>query len=123
MKASITTSSHSSTSTSTSTTVRRIVNADGSGSGSLFEREKEEIQAYGKKMVGIKDIDNVMDKDREGVKYKDKVKDVDMDAEVSESSSSLPFIQNRLIHYGVYCGPGPADAFGGENRIGYNRTG
>ena len=23
-------------------------------------------------------------------------------------------IQNRLVHYGVYCGPGPADAFSGQ---------
>ncbi len=23
------------------------------------------------------------------------------------------FIQNRMLHYGVYCGPGPADAFSG----------
>jgi hypothetical protein len=25
-------------------------------------------------------------------------------------------IQNRLVHYGVYCGPGPADAFSGDNK-------
>ena len=23
------------------------------------------------------------------------------------------FVQNRMLHYGVYCGPGPADAFAG----------
>ena len=26
-------------------------------------------------------------------------------------------IQNRIVHYGVYCGPGPADAFSGINLI------
>ena len=33
-----------------------------------------------------------------------------------EESGVLP-IQNRLVHYGVYCGPGPADAFSGWNDI------
>ena len=28
-----------------------------------------------------------------------------------------PFIQNRMLHYGVYCGPGPADAFSGAPAV------
>ena len=30
-----------------------------------------------------------------------------------KEDSGVVQIQNRLVHYGVYCGPGPADAFSG----------
>ena len=51
--------------------------------------------------------------DQNKARGKEEEKEKVMNSERKRESESV--IQNRLVHYGVYCGPGPADAFSGDN--------
>jgi hypothetical protein len=51
--------------------------------------------------------------DQNKAREKEEEKEKVMYSERKRESESV--IQNRLVHYGVYCGPGPADAFSGDN--------
>lgn len=47
-----------------------------------------------------------------GIPYKDRIEEGNRGG-IGGGGTEHPVIQNRIVHYGVYCGPGPADAFSG----------
>ena len=64
------------------------------------------------KLVKISNIVDVLPVDQYQIYEKDVLKKNIQTEELEESN--VIQIQNRLVHYGVYCGPGPADAFSGQ---------
>lgn len=90
--------------------------------GWRVERDNEEVQgSIGAKLFSA---DALLERDVRG-KERERERDEASQLEQREKQKEKEkerLIQNRMVHYGVYCGPGPADAFSGNTHTHMHHT-